>query len=73
MPCLHHHRTLSRTFACMQMAQSGAHPVVAVKGLRVGEFNGKTLSSVGATVLNIDPPDLPETQRLRAWWVCKEY
>ena len=43
----------SSTAACLvaaavwpvQMVQGGAHPVVAVKNARVGDYNGKTLST----------------------------
>ncbi|XP_015111159.1 replication protein A 70 kDa DNA-binding subunit [Diachasma alloeum] len=44
------------------------HPVIAVKGARLGEFNGgKSLSTLSSSVIQVDP-DLPEAHRLRGWW-----
>ncbi|KAL4425850.1 hypothetical protein ABPG75_009866 [Micractinium tetrahymenae] len=51
-----------------QMVSSGYHPVVAVKNALVGEFNGRSLSTVGATSILIDPPDVPEAGTLRQWY-----
>lgn len=39
-------------------------PVVAVKGTRVGDYNGVTLSG-GDVLVN---PDLEQTSKLRQWW-----
>lgn len=42
--------------------------VVAIKGAKVGEYNGaKTLSSVSTTQIDTEP-DLPEAHRLRGWY-----
>ncbi|XP_012275093.1 replication protein A 70 kDa DNA-binding subunit [Orussus abietinus] len=42
--------------------------VVAVKGARIGEFNGdKNLSTLNSSVIQIDP-DIPEAHRLRGWY-----
>lgn len=39
------------------------NPVLAIKGSRVGEFNGgKNLSTISSTVLQLDP-DIPEAHR----------
>ncbi|OAD56898.1 Replication protein A 70 kDa DNA-binding subunit [Eufriesea mexicana] len=44
------------------------NPVLALKGARVGEFNGgKNLSTLSSTVLQIDP-DIPAAHRLRGWF-----
>ncbi|GAB4823832.1 hypothetical protein N2152v2_010878 [Parachlorella kessleri] len=51
-----------------QMLQAGQHPVVVVKGARVGDYNGKTLSTLGSSTLLVDPPDIPEAGRERNWW-----
>ncbi|GLC43682.1 hypothetical protein PLESTM_001504100 [Pleodorina starrii] len=51
-----------------QMVRQGARPVLAAKALRVGDFNGKTLSTISASTLRIDPMDLPAAQRLRNWY-----
>ena len=47
--------------------QQGRHPVIAVKGARVGDFNGITLGTLGSTSITIDP-EVPETSSLRTWW-----
>eukprot|EP00887_Chlorella_sp_A99_P004696 scaffold4.g4696.t1 len=46
----------------------GRHPVVAAKNARVGDFNGKTLSTVGSSTVMVDPPDVPEAATLRQWY-----
>ncbi|XP_011874694.1 PREDICTED: replication protein A 70 kDa DNA-binding subunit-like isoform X2 [Vollenhovia emeryi] len=44
------------------------NPVLAIKGARVGEFNGgKNLSLIHSSVLEKNP-DLPEAHRLREWY-----
>lgn len=48
------------------MLDQGLHPVLAVKTARVGDFNGKTLSTLGGSLLNLDP-DIPEAGTLRNW------
>lgn len=53
-----------------QMIAEGTKPVLAVKGARVGEFNGKTLSTMGSTILALNPRDLPQqAAELRHWCV----
>ncbi|XP_063992833.1 replication protein A 70 kDa DNA-binding subunit [Diachasmimorpha longicaudata] len=48
--------------------EASNNPVIAVKGARIGEFNGgKSLSTISSSVIQIDP-DLPEAHRLRGWW-----
>ncbi|KAF8055656.1 RPA1A [Scenedesmus sp. PABB004] len=48
-------------------AASGGHPVVAIKGARVGDFNGKSLSTLSSSTVLLDP-ERPETAALRNWW-----
>lgn len=51
------------------LVRDGARPVLAVKGARVGDFNGKTLGSVAATDVRLEPyDDLPEAKQLRLWY-----
>eukprot|EP00775_Hariotina_reticulata_P005401 gene5401-5635_t len=50
-----------------QMVRAGEHPVVACKGMRVGDFNGKNLSSLGSSTVAV-APDRPEAQALRRWY-----
>ncbi|CAN0876938.1 Replication protein A 70 kDa DNA-binding subunit B [Linum grandiflorum] len=42
-------------------------PVVAIKALRVGDFQGISLSTVGKSMLQINP-DTPESKKLRSWY-----
>jgi replication factor A1 len=44
--------------------------VIAVKGCRVGDYGGRSLSSLAATHLEVNP-DRPEAHRLRGWWDSK--
>lgn len=44
------------------------HPVVAFKGLRVGDFGGVSLGTLGRTVVQVDPQDLAEANTLRHWY-----
>jgi len=39
---------------------------VALKGVKVGDFGGRTLSVGGASTVAIDP-DIPEAHTLRGW------
>ncbi len=50
----------------LQIAETGGHPVVAVKTARVGDFNGKTLSTLSTSLVEIDP-DVTEAGMLRNW------
>ncbi|XP_076656555.1 replication protein A 70 [Halictus rubicundus] len=48
--------------------EGSSNPVLAIKGARIGEFNGgKNLSTISSSVLQIDP-DIPEAHRLRGWF-----
>jgi replication factor A1 len=49
-----------------QALGAGARPVVALKSVRVGDFNGKNLGSLGSSTVLVNP-DRPEAQQLRAW------
>ncbi|CAL1393132.1 unnamed protein product [Linum trigynum] len=42
-------------------------PVVAIKALRVGDFQGISLSTVGKSMLQINP-ETPESKKLRSWY-----
>ncbi|XP_071448452.1 replication protein A 70 kDa DNA-binding subunit [Hetaerina americana] len=43
------------------------HPVVAVKGARVSDFSGKSLSLLSSSLMRINP-DIPEAHKLRGWF-----
>ncbi|KAK7330285.1 hypothetical protein VNO77_24475 [Canavalia gladiata] len=42
-------------------------PIVAIKSLRVGEFQGVSLSAISKSVVRINP-DMPEAEKLRSWY-----
>ncbi|KAL5217328.1 hypothetical protein ABZP36_018012 [Zizania latifolia] len=42
-------------------------PIIAIKSLKVSDFQGVSLSTVGKSTI-VANPDLPETQQLRAWY-----
>ncbi|XP_008557136.1 replication protein A 70 kDa DNA-binding subunit [Microplitis demolitor] len=45
------------------------NPVIALKGVRIGEFqSGKNLSTISSTAMQLDP-DIPDAHRLRAWFL----
>lgn len=54
-------------FLPVQMVQGGHKPVLVVKGARVGDFNGKTLSTVGSSTIMVDPHDVEQAGTLRNW------
>ncbi|TFY76589.1 hypothetical protein EWM64_g7426 [Hericium alpestre] len=47
--------------------QSDDHPIIAFKGVRVGDFGGRSLSVLGSSMMTINP-DLPEAYSLRGWY-----
>ncbi|KAK9684486.1 hypothetical protein RND81_10G213300 [Saponaria officinalis] len=42
-------------------------PVVAIKALKVGDFQGVSLSAVSKSVIKVNP-DLPESRKLKSWY-----
>ena len=42
-------------------------PVIAVKGCKVSDFGGRSLSTQFSSLLNLDP-DIPEAHQLRGWF-----
>lgn len=45
-----------------------SHPVVALKGVKVGDYNGRTLSGINSTMVCHDPAETPRTVELRVWF-----
>lgn len=45
-----------------------AYPVLALKGVKVGDYNGRTLSTVNSTLICPDPAETPRTVELRVWF-----
>ncbi|XP_072301910.1 replication protein A 70 kDa DNA-binding subunit-like [Eucyclogobius newberryi] len=43
------------------------HPVVAIKGARLSDFGGRSLSALFSSTILVNP-DIPEAFRLRAWF-----
>lgn len=44
------------------------HPVVAVKGVRVSDFNERSASINNGSLVALNPSNLPEAERLKKWW-----
>ena len=44
---------------------AGRHPVIAVKEARVGDFNGRSLSTLSSSIVELDP-DIPQAGALRS-------
>ncbi|KAL5746735.1 hypothetical protein ACOSP7_023707 [Xanthoceras sorbifolium] len=42
-------------------------PIVAIKSLKVGDFQGVSLSTLGRSTVLVNP-DIPEAKRLRSWY-----
>uniref|UniRef100_A0A0E0GIZ1 Replication protein A subunit n=1 Tax=Oryza nivara TaxID=4536 RepID=A0A0E0GIZ1_ORYNI len=42
-------------------------PIIAIKSLKVSDFQGLSLSTVGRSTIVVNP-DLPEAEQLRAWY-----
>ncbi|KAF0910886.1 hypothetical protein E2562_004843 [Oryza meyeriana var. granulata] len=42
-------------------------PIIAIKSLKVSDFQGLSLSTVGKSTIVVNP-DLPEAEKLRAWY-----
>ncbi|GMH33864.1 hypothetical protein BSKO_01698 [Bryopsis sp. KO-2023] len=50
-----------------QAVEGGQDPIVSVKNVRVGDFNGKNLSTIGSSRIEINA-DIPEVAELRQWY-----
>uniref|UniRef100_A0A2R5LE87 Replication protein A subunit n=1 Tax=Ornithodoros turicata TaxID=34597 RepID=A0A2R5LE87_9ACAR len=48
--------------------EAGEHPVVAIKGARISDFSGVSLSLIGSSMMQVNP-DLPESHSLYGWYV----
>ena len=42
-------------------------PVIALKGCKVSDFGGRSLSTQFSSLMNVDP-DIPEAHQLRGWF-----
>lgn len=43
------------------------NPIVAVKGVKLGDFGGRSLSLMGSSSFAVNP-DIPEAHQLRGWY-----
>ena len=50
----------------VQAVGEGRHPIVAIKNAKVGDYNGRTLSTTSSSSVTLDP-DIPEAGHLRQW------
>lgn len=50
--------------------EAASKPVMAIKGVKVNEYQGKTLSSLGSSQITFNP-DMPEAHALRGWFDSK--
>lgn len=49
------------------LASHGAHPVIALKGARVSDFSGRSLSALNSTEFELDP-DIEAAHVVTKWW-----
>ncbi|KAF2347637.1 Replication factor A protein 1 [Trinorchestia longiramus] len=65
----HTSRAISLTLWAEQAEKfdGSGNPVIAVKGARVSDFNGVSLSLIGSSTLQINP-DISEAHQLKGWW-----
>ncbi|CAM4870960.1 unnamed protein product [Rotaria socialis] len=45
-----------------------SHPVIAFKAIKIGDFNGRTLSVSNSTLMRQDPTETERTVELRVWF-----
>ncbi|RKP40040.1 putative replication factor-A protein 1 [Dimargaris cristalligena] len=48
------------------------HPVLAIKGVKVGDFGGRCLSLMSTATVSANP-DIPEAHRLRGWFDSEQH
>eukprot|EP00892_Ulva_mutabilis_P012722 jgi/Ulvmu1/9822/UM056_0063.1 len=54
--------------ALFEAARSNQHPVLVIKSARIGEFNGKNLSTVGSSMILIDDVNVPGVPEMQRWF-----
>lgn len=47
--------------------EDDSNPIVAVKGAKVSDFNGKSISCLSSSAMLFNP-DIPEAHELRGWY-----
>ncbi|KAL1566380.1 Replication protein A 70 kDa DNA-binding subunit B [Salvia divinorum] len=58
---------LAMSFGQELLDMADKSPVVAMKSLKVGEFQGVSLSALSKSIMVVDP-DMPEAKKLRFWY-----
>ncbi|KAG6386051.1 hypothetical protein SASPL_154937 [Salvia splendens] len=58
---------LATSFGQELLDMANKSPVVAMKSLKVGEFQGVSLSALSKSIMVVDP-DMPEAKKLRFWY-----
>ncbi|KAI0317460.1 replication factor-a protein [Amylostereum chailletii] len=48
--------------------QASEQPIIAFKGVKVGDFGGRSLSMVSSSVMAVNP-DIPEAHALKGWYM----
>jgi len=51
-----------------QLRMAGSNPVIAVKSCIVGDFGGRSLSSISSSNIIVNPIDVPQAGVLRSWF-----
>ncbi|XP_028417884.1 replication protein A 70 kDa DNA-binding subunit-like [Dendronephthya gigantea] len=46
----------------------GSNPIIAMKGVKVSDFGGRTLSTLPSSTMMIDPDTIEEAFKLRGWY-----
>ncbi|CAM0958421.1 unnamed protein product [Alopecurus aequalis] len=52
------------------LCDSGSNPILALKSGLVGDFNGRSVSTISSSFLKINP-DFPDAERLRQWYMTE--
>uniref|UniRef100_A0ACD5TZ61 Uncharacterized protein n=1 Tax=Avena sativa TaxID=4498 RepID=A0ACD5TZ61_AVESA len=52
------------------LCDSGSNPILALKSVLVGDFNGKSVGTIGSSFLKINP-DFPDAERLSQWFITE--
>ncbi|RLN00544.1 replication protein A 70 kDa DNA-binding subunit C-like [Panicum miliaceum] len=50
------------------LCDSGSNPILALKGVRISDFNGRSVVTASSTQLKINP-DVPMAERLKQWYM----
>ncbi|XP_046840478.1 replication protein A 70 kDa DNA-binding subunit-like [Xenia sp. Carnegie-2017] len=46
----------------------GSNPIIAIKGAKVSDFSGKSISVLSSSAIHIDPDNVQESFELRQWY-----